>query len=106
MGKKACRIPPLFSMSPSPLFDLNSLQVNYLGPILLALLLLPSLMKAPKDFPSPRLVIVGSEAQFFVPSFPEGKSEHILYLLSDKEHCKKYILASLLPSGYFLTSFG
>ncbi|KIJ52369.1 hypothetical protein M422DRAFT_156344 [Sphaerobolus stellatus SS14] len=64
----------------------ESIQVNHLGPSLLALLLLPSLLKAPVSHPLPRLVIVASEAHFFLRSVPEARSPRILEKLNDRDY--------------------
>jgi len=66
----------------------KSLQVNHLGPSLLILLLLPYLMESPASPPTPRIVIVSSEAHFFVSSLPEAKSPKILAKLNDEQYWK------------------
>ncbi|GJJ08164.1 hypothetical protein Clacol_002372 [Clathrus columnatus] len=63
------------------------LQTLYLGPVLLVLLLLPSLKKADAYIITPRIVLVGSESHYYVRKFPEGKESNILEKLNDKDYC-------------------
>ncbi|KAF8589333.1 NAD(P)-binding protein [Ramaria rubella] len=84
----------------------TSVQVNYLGPSLLALLMLPALLKAPDSPPTPRLVIVTSESHFFIPSFPEAKAPNILEKLNDEDYCTSpKVMVSRYPTTKLMIIF-
>ncbi|KAH7888900.1 short-chain dehydrogenase [Phlebopus sp. FC_14] len=71
----------------------STLQVNYLSTTLLSILMLPHLIKAATAEDASRLVIVSSEAHFFVTKL-EGadKWPSILGKLSDEAYCTSSIM--------------
>ena len=84
------------------------LQVNDLSCVLLSILLLPCLLKAPKELPQPRLVIVSSDNHYHATLEKEISSPGILARLNEKEHCTfeyvsfMYAIRNLVA----LTAFG
>lgn len=84
----------------------TNMQTNFLGPVLLVLLLLPFLKKAQasittstasdsdsddseseEEVITPRIVIVGSESHHFIESMPEAEEVNILSKFNDDEYC-------------------
>jgi len=66
------------------------LQVNHLATALLAIRLLPFLLKADPDPPTPRVVIVNSGLHHRFEDVPEAEAEGgMLKLLSSKEYCER-----------------
>jgi hypothetical protein len=64
------------------------MQVNYLAQSLLALLLLPQMIRTAEEYSTtPRLVMVSSEVHFFA-TLPQQvmESQNILETLGSKEH--------------------
>jgi retinol dehydrogenase 12 len=61
--------------------------VNDLSCVLLSILLLPRLLKTPKDRPRPRLVVVSSDVHYYASLAKEISSPKILDKLNEKEYC-------------------
>src|ERR1700761_6965661 len=68
------------------------LATNHLGTALLALLLIPTMMKTPASPPFPRVTIVASEVHFFVKRVAAADKEHILNTLNDKTYCTPAVM--------------
>src|SRR5882762_3792706 len=84
------------------------LQVNDLSCVLLSILLLPCLLKAPKELPQPRLVIVSSDNHYHATLEKEISSPGILERLNAKEHCTFKYVSSMYAIWNLvaLTTFG
>ncbi len=70
------------------------LQVNCMASPLLALRLLPHMMRTAKEYASkPRIVILSSDIHHRAQvGETEVNSEHLLELLSSEEYCSEYVL--------------
>ncbi|KZT62034.1 NAD(P)-binding protein [Calocera cornea HHB12733] len=64
----------------------ETLQVNHLSGALLALRLLPFLLAADANPPTPRVVLVNSGLHHRIPDVPEVDEENMLRKLNDKAH--------------------
>jgi retinol dehydrogenase-12 len=63
-----------------------SIQVNHLSTALLALLLLPSQITTTASGPTPRLVILSSDAHYLVGPVEDSSDPKILEKLSDESY--------------------
>ena len=77
----------------------DRLQTNHLGTTLLAILLLPYMMKAVPTGPFPRLTIVTSDLHFMANLSEESKQDRILETINDEKHCTP----SVMRERYSLT---
>ncbi|KAJ6555088.1 hypothetical protein DFH09DRAFT_924004 [Mycena vulgaris] len=64
------------------------LQVNYLSNVLLTMLLLPHMSRPTKDF-TPRVILLSSEAHYFIPRLQEADGPEIMSKLNDQKYCSK-----------------
>ncbi|KAJ7203656.1 short-chain dehydrogenase [Mycena pura] len=77
------------------------LQIDYLSHVLLTVLLLPN-MNTPAsadEVSKPRIVLLSSEAHYFIPRLQEADSPNILSQLNDSEYCSKQ---SVMDQRYFV----
>ncbi|KZT62033.1 NAD(P)-binding protein [Calocera cornea HHB12733] len=65
------------------------LQVNHLSTALLALRLLPFLLAADANPPTPRVVVLSSGVHHWVPDVKEVEAASMLRKLNDREYCEK-----------------
>jgi len=80
----------------------QGIHVNHLSTSLLALLLLPTQVKTPSSGPTPRLVVLSSDAHHLAVPFEDGLDPKFTQRLSDETYCtpsrmkKRYSVTKLL----------
>src|ERR1700761_512268 len=70
----------------------HRLQTNNLGTALLAILLLPSMLKSSASSTFPRLVLVTSDLHYMADLHNEAKTDHILNTLNDRTYCTPKVI--------------
>jgi len=83
----------------------STLQTNHLGTALLAILLLPSMLKSTSSSPFPRLVVVTSEMHYMANLRDEAKKDHIINTLNDSKHCTPKIMGQRYPVSKLLNVY-
>ncbi|KAJ7062030.1 short-chain dehydrogenase [Mycena amicta] len=77
----------------------SSLQVNYLSTVLLTILLLPHMAQTTMAS-RPRILLLCSEAHYFIPRLQEVESPNILAELNDQTYCAN---GAVMDQRYFVT---
>ncbi|KAJ7143694.1 short-chain dehydrogenase [Mycena epipterygia] len=68
------------------------LQVNYMSNVLLTILLLPHMSCSEETTLIPRVILLSSEAHYFIPKLQEADSPEILSKLNERQHCSKPVM--------------
>ncbi|KAJ7080588.1 short-chain dehydrogenase [Mycena belliarum] len=74
------------------------LQVNYLSNVLLTILLLPHMSPRKNEF-QPRIILMSSEAHYFIQHLKEADGPEMLSKLNDPQHCS----VSVMEQRYFVS---